>query len=278
MKLKLFGLFFGAIALQACASTSQTICDAPCFNPKNLRSIAIGEHRSDKNISRNRFRHPAKTLEFFGLQPDTHVIEISPSGGWYAEIIAPYVKAGGSYTGTVGSMHPKKAYRKRANKALFGKFKRYANSFPEGHFIVFSPPSTEPLGPEGSADMVLTFRNLHNWMRHYELSEAFRTFYRALKPGGIMGVVEHRGNPAVAQDPKAANGYVNEDYVILMAKKAGFRLVGKSEVNANPQDTKDHPKGVWTLPPSLRLKDKDREKYLTIGESDRMTLKFVKPE
>ena len=261
-----------------CASSGQTICDAPCFNPNNLRSITNGEHRSDRNISRNKFRHPVKTLEFFGLRPETNVIEISPSGGWYAEIIAPYVKEEGSYIGTVGSMRPKKNYQKRSNKTLFGKFKSYKNSFPKGKFVVFSPPSMEPIAPDRSADMVLTFRNLHNWMRHYELSEAFRTFYRALKPGGVLGVVEHRGNPAVLQDPKAASGYVNEEYVIEMAQKAGFRLADRSDVNANPRDTKDHPKGVWTLPPSLRLKDKDRDKYLAIGESDRMTLKFIKPE
>lgn len=277
MRLKIIGLFLGAIALQACASTGQTVCDQ-CFDSTELSSIAGGKHRSNKNISRNRFRHPVKTLEFFGLRPETKVIEIAPSGGWYAEIIAPFVKERGSYTGTVGSMRPKKGYQKRANKTLFGKFKRYKKSFPKGKFVVFSPPSMEPIGPDGSADMVLTFRNLHNWMRRYELSEAFRTFYRVLKPGGVLGVVEHRGNPAVSQDPKAASGYVNEEYVIAMAKKAGFRLARRSDINANPRDTKNHPKGVWTLPPSLRLKDKDRDRYLAVGESDRMTLKFIKPE
>lgn len=277
MRFKILGLFLGAMAFSGCASTSkmEAVCD-PCFDSSDLSSIADGDHRSEWNISRNEARHPVETLEFFGLRPDTNVIEISPSGGWYAEIIAPYVKEKGSYIGTVGSMTPKRAYRKRANETLFGKFNRYKKSFPKGRFVVFAPPSKAPIAPDGSADMVLTFRNLHNWMRGYELSQAFRTFHRVLKPGGILGIVEHRGHADRDQDPTAKSGYVNEAYVIKMAKKAGFRLEGRSEVNANPRDTKDHPKGVWTLPPSLRLKDKDRDKYLAIGESDRMTLKFVK--
>ena len=154
-----------------------------------------------------------------------------------------------------------------ANPALFGSVKE----------TILSPPTHVAIAPEGSADMVLTFRNVHNWMGNEQAEAAFKAMFRALKPGGILGVVEHRGNPAVPQDPKAASGYVREDVVIKFAEDAGFKLADKSEINANPKDTKDYPQGVWTLPPVLRLKDVDKEKYLAIGESDRMTLKFVKP-
>jgi predicted methyltransferase len=131
--------------------------------------------------------------------------------------------------------------------------------------------------PPGTVDMVVTFRNIHNWMARDQAAQAFASMYRALKPGGVLGVVEHRGNPAVPQDPKAKSGYVNEDYAIRLIEEQGFRLVAKSEVNDNPKDTKDYEQGVWTLPPTYRLGDKDREKYAAIGESDRFTLRFVKP-
>ena len=154
-----------------------------------------------------------------------------------------------------------------ANPDLFSKAKP----------TILMPPTKMDIAPEGSADMVLTFRNVHNWMAREQAENVFKTMFKTLKPGGVLGVVEHRGNPSVPQDPKAASGYVNEDYVVKLAEGAGFQLVGKSEINANPKDTKDYAQGVWTLPPVLRLKEVDKEKYVAIGESDRMTLKFVKP-
>ena len=166
----------------------------------------------------------------------------------------------------------KKSYRKFAEKIT-------ANSDIYGniHITVLQPPSLVDIAPDGSADMVLTFRNVHNWMRNEQAFTVFQAMFDALKPGGILGVVEHRALTTQVQDPNAKSGYVREDYVIDLARKVGFVLLAKSEINANPSDTKDYPKGVWTLPPSLRLKDQDRGKYLAIGESDRMTLKFGKP-
>jgi predicted methyltransferase len=142
---------------------------------------------------------------------------------------------------------------------------------------VLAPPEKVAVAPPGSADLVLTFRNIHNWMNDGQAEMVFAAAYQALKPGGIFGVEEHRGNPAVPQDPKAESGYVNEDYVIKLAKDAGFELVARSDINANPEDTKNYPDGVWALPPTLKAGDVDRAKYLAIGESDRMTLKFAKP-
>jgi predicted methyltransferase len=144
--------------------------------------------------------------------------------------------------------------------------------------VVTFPSDGSDVVPPGSLDMVVTFRNIHNWMARDSAGQAFATAYKALKPGGVLGVVEHRGNAAVTQDPKAKSGYVNEDYAIRLIEGQGFRLVGESQVNANPKDTKDYEQGVWTLPPTYRLGDKDRQKYADIGESDRFTLKFVKPK
>ena len=147
------------------------------------------------------------------------------------------------------------------------------------HVVIteLNPPNKLSIAPKSSVDRVLTFRNVHNWIKRDQAEEVFKAMFQALKPGGILGVVEHRNSAKQSQDPKTESGYVAEDYVIALAKKAGFKLQGKSELNANPKDTKNHPEGVWTLPPTLRLKDQDREKYLAIGESDRMTLKFLKP-
>jgi predicted methyltransferase len=143
---------------------------------------------------------------------------------------------------------------------------------------VLQPPKDLQIAPEASADRVLTFRNVHNWMKNEQAATVFKAMYKALKPGGILGVVEHRNATNKAQDPKAESGYVSEDYVISLARNAGFEFLAKSEINANPKDSKDYPEGVWTLPPALKLKDKDQKKYLDIGESDRMTLKFIKPQ
>jgi len=158
-------------------------------------------------------------------------------------------------------------WKNDVKSGLYGKVK----------ITVLAPPDKTAIAPAGSADMVLTFRNIHNWMAAGTADQVFAAMFAALKPGGVLGVVEHRGNPAVPQDPKAKSGYVNQDYAIRLAEKAGFKFVEGSEINANPRDTKDHPKGVWTLPPTFALEDEDRAKYLAIGESDRFTLKFVKP-
>jgi predicted methyltransferase len=219
--------------------------------------------------ARDRYRHPLQTLEFFGLKPDMTVVEIWPGGGWYTNILAPYLKDHGKLYAAVPPGPRAEDYRRKiaANPGLYGNVT----------ITELGPPDHYEIAPPHSADVVLTFRNVHNWMRGGFAEDVFKAAYKALKPGGILGVAEHRGNPRLPQDPKASTGYVREDYVIGLAEKAGFHLLAKSEINANPKDTKDYPKGVWTLPPTLRLGNTDRDKYLAIGESDRMTLKFVKP-
>ncbi|MEC7028314.1 MAG: methyltransferase [Pseudomonadota bacterium] len=242
-----------------------------------LQAAVSGEHRTVENKARDTSRHPLETLQFFEVQPDHTVVEINPGGGWYTEILGPYLKDEGTLYLAVFADDSEKSYAPRlnakskemtANKELYGNVQ---------YGVMDTPNAVGPVAPAGSADRVLTFRNVHNWMADGSGEAAFVAFYEALKPGGILGVVEHRAKADKEQDPKAVSGYVREDYVIGLAEAAGFELVEKSEINANPKDTADHPEGVWTLPPRFRLGEQDREKYQEIGESDRMTLKFVKP-
>lgn len=242
--------------------------------PKTLEEAVAKDYRSPQNLPRDIYRHPVETLRFFGIKPSLTVIEISPGAGWYTEILAPYLSNQGRYIAAI--VPPEKGeYSRKAFDSLEG----WAKGHPEVKMTYsnFSPPTTVDLGPNDSADLVLTFRNVHNWMNNDAAEKAFAEFFRVLKPGGVLGVVEHRQNEKGAVDPKGKSGYVKESEVIAFATKAGFKLEEKSEINANPKDTKDYPEGVWTLPPTLALKDKDRAKYLAIGESDRMTLRFVKP-
>jgi predicted methyltransferase len=236
-----------------------------------LKTILAGSHRPAVDAARDQYRHPLETLTWFGVKDNMTVVEVWPGGGWYTDILAPFLKEHGTYyaAGAGPESEGAKKFKEKlaGNPDLFGKVK----------MTVLSAPEKLEVAPAGSADMIVTFRNTHNWMANGQAESVFKAMYTALKPGGVLGVVEHRGNPAVEQDPKAASGYVREDYVIKLAEGAGFQLAGRSEINANPKDTKDYPQGVWTLPPVLRLKEVDKEKYLAIGESDRMTLKFVKP-
>jgi predicted methyltransferase len=240
-----------------------------------LQAAVHGAARTPAFLKRDPARHPQEELEFFGLRPDMTVVEVSPGGGYWTEILAPYLKpAGQLYVAVPSPNDPeapepgKDSYRKKlaADPATYGKV-RISELGPD-HYAV---------APAGSADLVLTFRNLHNWMDEGYASAALEGFFRALKPGGVLGIEDHRARDDVPQDPKAANGYVRQDYTIELARKAGFEFVAASEINANPRDTKDWPEGVWTLPPTLALKDKDREKYLAIGEADNYVLKFRKP-
>ncbi len=259
--------------LQSCATeASKSTVDT------HLVDMVAGAQRTDQNRVRDIYRHPYDTLTFFGVRDDTTIVEINPgSGAWWTEILAPYLHDQGVYyaAGPAADDHSAEANFNRqgfaaklaSDPALYGKVK--VTEF-DGDRLDIAPP--------GSADMVLTFRNLHNWIADGTADAALREFYRALKPGGILGIEDHRARTDQPQDPKAASGYVREDYAIALVEKAGFKLVATSEVNANPKDTKDYPAGVWTLPPTLRLKDQDRAKYLAIGESDRFTLKFVKPQ
>lgn len=241
-----------------------------------LAPILAGEHRTEANRARDGWRHPVETLAFFGVEPGQRVVEIWPGAGWYSDILAPLLKDQGTYIAALpdpnGASEGMKAGIQRfkdklaANPGLYGT--------PE--LTTFGAKALEAM-PANSVDRILTFRNVHNWMPGGWAEDAFKAMFRALKPGGVLGVVEHRANTDQPQDPKAASGYVRQDYVIKLATDAGFQLVALSEINANPRDTKDHPKGVWTLPPTLALKDQDKDKYQAIGESDRMTLRFVKP-
>lgn len=264
-------LMLGFLALGSLAARAE---ETPAPDDRLKEAIA-GEHRSKENKARDAYRKPYETLTFFGIKPDMTVVEIYPGRGWYTEILAPYLKGSGTLYAAEHPGDPSYAAVQRSLEAFDQKIKDAPDLYGE---VKRTRVTTDgDIAPPGSADLVLTFRNVHSLMGSGTESEAFVAMYEALKPGGVLGVVQHRGDPDVEQDPKASTGYVNEDYVIELAKNAGFELAEKAEINANPKDTKDYAKGVWTLPPSLRLGDEDREKYVAIGESDRMTLKLVKP-
>ncbi len=241
-----------------------------------LQQAIAGDHRSEKNSARDQYRKPLETLSWLGIKDDMTVVEITPGGGWYSEILAPYLKENGTFYAAGFDGESRSRYFRKAAKAFKEKLAANPAVYGNVKVTVLAPPDKTNIAPAGSADMVLTFRNVHNWMSAGNSDAMLAAMYTALKPGGILGVVEHRGNPEVKQDSEAKSGYVNEAYTIAMVEKAGFKLVGKSELLANSKDNRNHPKGVWTLLPRLKLGNKDKEKYLAIGESDRMLLKFVK--
>lgn len=244
---------------------------------KSLAQLAESDHRSAANISRNSARHPVETLEFFGLKPDMTVIEILPGGGWYSELLAPYLKDEGRYYAAHFSPNSSVGYMPRS----LGRFEEKLIANPEayGKTIVrhLNPPHETAIAPPASADMAMTFRNVHNWIMADQQNEFFDAFYAALKPGGILGVVEHRAKPDSSMEVMQTTGYVTEAYVKELAAAAGFEFVGASEINANPKDQTVYPEGVWTLPPTYQMGEENKAQYTAIGESDRMTLKFIKP-
>ena len=258
------------------ASAPLVIGEQATGSSPSIETVLAGDHRSDENKARDVYRHPLETLNFFGLQADMTVVEVWPCGGWYMDVIAPVVAVDGTYIAAGFDRSGDSPYVKKATQGMIDKVEANQALFGKVTITEMAAGKTD-IAPEGSADMVLTFRNVHNWVASDFGAGAFAAMYKALKPGGILGVVEHRASADLPQDPKAASGYVRQDVVIKMAEDAGFQLVDTSEINANANDTKDHPGGVWTLPPSLRKGDEDRDKYLAIGESDRMTLKFIKP-
>ena len=214
---------------------------------------------------------------WFGVEPDMTVVEIWPGrAGWYTEIIAPFVNEGGRFIAAGFVTDSAIDYYNTANAEFAAKLRAHPDLYDNARVTELGEGAYN-IAPAGSADRVLTFRNVHNWEGRSYAQDVFDAMYRALKPGGILGVVEHRANPYADAEAGVTPGYVTEAAVLAYAEAAGFERLGRSEVNANPLDTKDYPKGVWTLPPTLRLGDEDREKYLAIGESDRMTLLFVKP-
>ncbi len=247
-------------------------------NADALQSAIDGAHRSDKNSARDVYRKPYETLTFFEVNPANKVVEIWPGGGWYTEILAPYLMADGHFVAAHFPPQEKEGYFKRSLDAYNKKLAANPEVYGKVEVTALQPPAFDKITEPGTADNVLTFRNVHNWTKIGIDQMMFDSFFEALKPGGILGVVEHRASEGSSLEFMKDSGYVTEAYVINLAENSGFELVVSGDVLNNPLDTKDYKDGVWTLPPTLRLKEKDREKYLAIGESDRMTLKFVKPE
>ncbi|MBB5016459.1 class I SAM-dependent methyltransferase [Rehaibacterium terrae] len=255
--------------------------DEPAAAPSALDAAIAGAWRTPEFVARDVYRNPKATLEFFGVRPDMTVVEIWPGGaGWYAEILAPLLRDQGRYIGAVSD--PAKAASERArdyaaeqNARLRAKFEAQPEVYGQATLVEVDP-AAPVFGEPGSADAVLTFRNVHNWMMGGHAQPMFDGFFAVLRPGGVLGVVEHRADQDVPEGDRS--GYVSENQVIAFATAAGFVLEERSEINANPRDSKDHPNGVWTLPPTLRVPEgQDAQKYLDIGESDRMTLRFRKP-
>jgi len=240
---------------------------------EKLQAVVNGDHRSAANKARDAHRHPVETLAFFGIRPDMTVVELWPFGGWYTEILAPYLKDEGKVYLAANDPSAPGPYNKQLQELLASRPDLYGKA----ELTVLAPGKHE-IAPDGSADLVLTFRNIHNWAWQGMEKDVFAAAFRALKPGGVLGVVEHRHNDPKFEPKERGQAYVGEDYAVALIESVGFKLVGKSDVNNNPKDTKDHPRGVWTLPPNYALGDQDREKYAAIGESDRFTLKFVKSE
>ena len=259
-------IFILAIAVTGCADKQGDLLD----------NVIASEHRDAKNVARDVYRHPGETLSFFGIMPDMRVLEILPGGGWYTEILAPYLKDSGSLAvASFGPAHPVEYLRGIHNK-MVEKFDGQPDIYGKVQIGAFEGEGYLDDFGDASFDMVVTFRNTHNWIRRGGVEDIYRSFFRVLKPGGVLGVVQHRAAAGSDASETAEKGYVPESYMIELLERIGFELVDKSEINANPNDTKDYPEGVWTLPPSYELGDKDRAKYAAIGESDRMTMKFVK--
>lgn len=244
--------------------------DLSVFTP-----LLAAPHRRPANVARDPFRNPAPTLAFFGVRANSVVVEILPgSAGYYMEILAPFLRERGRYIAASRDANAADNYR-ADHQRLLDRLKAEPQLYDRVVVSEFNGDKHR-VAPDASADFVLTFRNLHNWIERGEVETSLSAFHRALKPGGILGVVDHRGRTDQSQEAQMKSGYVREDYAIRVIEQAGFRLAGKSEINANAKDTKDHPEGVWTLPPTYRLKDVDRARYQAIGESDRFTMKFTR--
>ncbi len=243
-----------------------------------LDTIIQGPYRLEANRARDQFRHPKETLLFFGLQPQMTVVEISPANGWYTEIIAPLLKQNGRYCAAVLALTDDMPEAMKRRDAAYRQMLKAAPELYGEPTIKTYDPAAPVFAPEGAADLVVTFRNVHNWAKAGHTQAMFKGFFQALRPGGVLGLVEHRAKPDTPLSKQIESGYMTEQFVIEAAAAAGFRLDRSSEINSNPLDTKDHPGGVWNLLPNLRgVAESDKPKYRAIGESDRMTLRFVKP-
>lgn len=272
MKLSLIACsLLGALAapLAIAAAPASTVTDG------QFAQVLKGDWRAPQNSARDAFRHPQQTLQFFGLRPEQTLIEITPGNGWYSELLAPLLKEHGQYIAAV--VNPSTSdYARKGADSLKQKFAADPVHYAKAKVIDYDPQAPA-FGKPASADTVLTFRNVHNWVLADDAPAMFKGFYEVLKPGGTLGVVDHRAKAGASVEAIKESGYLPTDYIVKLATDAGFELAGQSEINANPKDTKDYPQGVWTLPPTLRLGDQDRAKYAAIGESDRLTLRFIKP-
>ena len=268
---------YGALILLLTAAAAPVVAADATADP--LAAAIASPARTPKYVARDPYRHPAATLRFFGLRPDQTVVEVWPGRGWYMEILAPYLRDRGKYYAAIEAADVADASKEAKDDAAFLRQRIAGDPARLGKVIItqLNPPQLTEICPSGSADVVLTFRNVHNWIEKGDQQAQFDAFFKALKPGGVLGVVEHRAKPGTSLEETRKTGYVDEAYVKKLAATAGFRFDAESPVNDNPKDTKDYPEGVWTLPPTLALGDKDRAKYAAIGESDRMTLRFVKP-
>lgn len=268
---------------------------ALCLQParagevETLIDLALaGDHRQPGFSERDPYRHPRETLLFFGLQPDMTVVEVWPARGWYTEILAPVLRERGVYyaAGFALSQATTSAHRKKIQVEFAEKLRQRPEIYDHVVVTELDAPARTAIAPPGSADLVLTFRNVHNWMKDGNTQAMFETFYRVLKPGGVLGVVEHRAAPKTSLERMVQSGYVTTEFIVALAEAVGFRLEESSEINANPNDPGNHPAGVWTLPPTLHHckqmttgpeVDACTRQYRAIGESDRMTLRFRKP-
>lgn len=276
---------FLALVLSTCACASTAVSSSamsrndgqaaiqPASTTAALQATIDAPNRDAASRARDRYRHPLQTLQFFGVQPNQTIIEITPGGGWYSEILAPYLNASGHYIGAVPTAAADSAGGRR-NTALRDKLTGNPDT---ANAALIELDAKAPALAVGTADVVLTFRNVHNWVAAGNTDAYFRAFFAALRPGGVLGVVDHRAKPGTDLDTMKSSGYLTEALVTEYATDAGFVLEASSELNANPKDDANHPNGVWTLPPSNSHDAADNAKYQAIGESDRMTLRFLKP-
>src|SRR5271168_5631667 len=261
--------------LLAVTATVMGYATASAAADSALAAAVASPARSPAAVARDKARHPIEELTFFELGPKMNVVELWPGGGYWTDILAPYLKAGGTYT--IALPAPGNAEEDTSVARLRARIAAEKDRLGVVHESFLGPGHFD-IAPPGSADLVVTFRNLHNWMDEGYTDQALAGIFKALKPGGILGVEDHRGRNDQPQDPKAKNGYVRQDYAIALIKKAGFEFVSSTEVNANPRDTKDWVDGVWTLPPTLSQGEKDRARYAAVGEADNFVLKFRKPK
>lgn len=267
-------IFYSIVAVLV----SSACLASPANFTERVEMAIDGQHRSDANKVRDQYRHPTETLEFFGIEDGMRVMEIWPGGGWYTEVLAPAMRDHGTLV--IATWDPQvegqAGYRYELPKKMASEFARHPEVYDQVEIEYFSPPESPSLGEAESLDAIVTFRNTHGWVNGGLAQSIFNEFARVLKPGGILGVVQHRAKDGSDPLVSAQSGYVSEAAVKEIAAIAGFELISSSEINANRKDSGDHPEGVWTLPPGYALGEVDKEKYAAIGESDRMTLRFKK--